>query len=78
MNIEALINKIKHHPNYHRAGMILCHNGVVRESARDGRRVTGLKVKVDHENTTMDYWGSTIYINRNSFIHARTPGSFLC
>jgi len=49
MNIESLIYKIKHHPNYHRAGMILCHNGVVRETARDGRRVTGLKVNVDHE-----------------------------
>jgi molybdopterin synthase catalytic subunit len=29
--------------------MILCHNGVVRETARDGRKVTGLKVNVDHE-----------------------------
>ena len=49
MNIEPLIDRIKHHPNYHKAGMILCHNGVVRETARDGRKVTGLKVNVDHE-----------------------------
>lgn len=49
MNIAPLIEKIKHHPNYHKAGMILCHNGVVRKTARDGRRVTGLRVNVDHE-----------------------------
>ena len=28
--------------------MILCHNGVVRATSRDGRRVKGLKVAVDH------------------------------
>jgi len=49
MNIQHLIDTIKHHPDYRRAGMILCHNGVVRETSRDGRRVTGLKVNVDHE-----------------------------
>lgn len=49
MTIKRLIDKIKYHPDYRRAGMILCHNGVVRETARDGRRVTGLKVNVNHE-----------------------------
>jgi molybdopterin synthase catalytic subunit len=49
MNIQPFIDKIKQHPEYHRAGMILCHNGVVRETARDGRRVTGLKVAADHD-----------------------------
>ena len=29
--------------------MILVHNGVVRGRSRDGRRVTGLTVTVDHE-----------------------------
>ena len=28
--------------------MILCHNGVVRATTRDGRKVKGLKVSVDH------------------------------
>ena len=28
--------------------MILCHNGVVRSTSRDGRRVKGLKVSVNH------------------------------
>ncbi len=44
-----MINKIKKHPSFDKAGMILCHNGVVRGTSRDGRQVTGLRVKVDHE-----------------------------
>ena len=49
MGIEKLVRKIKAHPQYDQAGMILCHNGVVRSTSRDGRVVTGLSVKVDHE-----------------------------
>ena len=48
MNINDMVKKIKEHPDYHKAGMVLCHNGVVRETSRDGRNVTGLKVAVDH------------------------------
>jgi molybdopterin synthase catalytic subunit len=47
MNLMDLIDRIKAHPDYHRAGMILCHNGVVRGTARDGRPVSELTVKVD-------------------------------
>jgi molybdopterin synthase catalytic subunit len=47
MNVESLIASIKAHPQYHRVGMILCHNGVVRGTSRDGRRVSGLRVAVD-------------------------------
>lgn len=47
MNINALIDRIKQHPDYSKVGMILCHNGVVRGAARDGRPVTGLRVTVD-------------------------------
>ncbi|KPA16968.1 molybdopterin biosynthesis MoaE protein [Candidatus Magnetomorum sp. HK-1] len=46
--MDHLINKIKNHPNYHACGMILCHEGVVRKSSRNGKAVTGLRVKVDH------------------------------
>ena len=28
--------------------MVLCHNGVVRGTSRDGRKVSGLKIAVDH------------------------------
>ncbi len=49
MDITKLIQTIKQHPEYNNAGMILCHNGVVRRTSRDGREVTGLRVKVDHQ-----------------------------
>lgn len=49
MNLTHMIDTIKKHPDYHRAGMILCHNGVVRETSRDGRKVSGLTLSVDHE-----------------------------
>ena len=49
MEIMNLIDRIKQHPDYHRAGMILCHNGVVRETSREGRKVSGLRLRVDHE-----------------------------
>lgn len=47
MNADALISSLKTHPDYDQVGMILCHNGVVRGSSRDGRQVTGLRVTVD-------------------------------
>ena len=49
MNLISLIDTIKKHPEYHRAGMILCQNGVVRSTSRDGRKISGLTVSVDHE-----------------------------
>ena len=48
MNIANLFDEIKRHPDFEKVGMILCHNGVVRATARDGRKVKGLKVAVDH------------------------------
>ena len=43
-----MLDDIKKHPDFDKAGMVLCHNGVVRATTRDGRQVTGLKVAVDH------------------------------
>ncbi|GBC62963.1 molybdenum cofactor biosynthesis protein MoaE [Desulfonema ishimotonii] len=48
-SISELMTIIKAHPDYHRVGMVLYHNGVVRGTSRDGRKVSGLKVSVDHE-----------------------------
>ena len=48
MDINSLIASIKNNPKYNEVGMILCHNGVVRGTSRDGRAVKGLKVAVDH------------------------------
>ncbi len=47
MQLTALIDRIKSHPDYAKVGMILCHNGVVRGTSRDGRPVSGLTVTVD-------------------------------
>lgn len=49
MDPAKLIQEIKQHPKYPEVGMILCHNGVVRGTSRDGRKVSGLRVTVDHE-----------------------------
>lgn len=48
-NLSTMLEKIKQHPDFSEAGMVLCHNGVVRKTSRDGREVTGLRVKVDRE-----------------------------
>jgi len=49
MELTALIDRIKSHPDYAKVGMILCHNGVVRGTSRDGRPVSGLTVTVDRD-----------------------------
>ena len=49
MDLAGMIADIRKHPHFRKAGMLLCHNGVVREHARDGRQVKGLRVRVDHD-----------------------------
>ena len=49
MDLNSLLNKIKQHPDYDKTGMVLIHNGVVRNTSRDGKEVTGLKISVDHD-----------------------------
>ena len=47
MDLMDLIARVKNHPDYGRVGMILCHNGVVRGTSRNGRPVMELTVKAD-------------------------------
>jgi molybdopterin synthase catalytic subunit len=49
MNLATLVEKIKKHPDFHKAGMILCHNGVVRATSRDGSPVSEVTVRVDRK-----------------------------
>ncbi len=49
MDMNKIVDEVKQHPDYHQTGMILCHNGVVRGTSRDGRKVTVLRVAVDHD-----------------------------
>ena len=48
-DMKELIDEVKRNPEYEKVGMILCHNGVVRGASRDGKKVSGLRVKVVHE-----------------------------
>jgi molybdopterin synthase catalytic subunit len=49
MDINTIMAAIKANPEYAKAGMVLYHNGIVRSTSRDGRPVTGLRVKVDRQ-----------------------------
>jgi molybdopterin synthase catalytic subunit len=49
MNLAALVEQIKKHPDFPKAGMILCHNGVVRATSRDGAAVSEVTVNVDRK-----------------------------
>jgi molybdopterin synthase catalytic subunit len=49
MDVNKMLQDIKSHPDFDNVGMVLCHNGVVRATSRDGREVSGLKVAVDHQ-----------------------------
>ena len=49
MDLNALIEKIKARQDFHKVGMILCHNGVVRGTSRDGSPVSKVEVKADRE-----------------------------
>jgi molybdopterin synthase catalytic subunit len=48
MDIGKMMESVRKHPDFHKVGMLLCHNGVVRATSRDGRRIKGLRVSVDH------------------------------
>mgnify|MGYP000435183985 CR=1 FL=1 len=47
MDISTAMDAIKGHSDFDKVGMVLCHNGVVRGTSRDGRKVKGLSVSVD-------------------------------
>lgn len=49
IDLGAVMAAIKGRPDYGKVGMVLYHNGVVRQTSRDGRAVSGLRVKVDHD-----------------------------
>ena len=50
VSIDELIARVKAHPQISNAGMILCHNGIVRGWDRSGKdKVTGLNVRCHGE-----------------------------
>jgi molybdopterin synthase catalytic subunit len=47
MTLDEMVKKIKSMPGSDSVGMMLCHNGIVRGTSRDGRKVSGVKVAAD-------------------------------
>ena len=48
VSLDTLLKKVKSSPNISKAGMILCHNGIVRDFSRVGdKTVCRLSVSVD-------------------------------
>lgn len=47
MVIDTRVSKVKKHPDFSKAGMVLVHNGVVRETSRDGKSVSGLEITIN-------------------------------
>lgn len=47
--LDDMVKKIKAMPGADSVGMILCHNGMVRGTSRDGRKVTGVAVTADRK-----------------------------
>ena len=49
-SLNDLIQKAKSHPDIEKAGMILCHNGIVRAWDREGvKKVRGVRVTFDRQ-----------------------------
>lgn len=49
MNLQKMIEAIRSHPDFHKAGMVLSHNGVVRSTSRNGRAVSGIEISINRE-----------------------------
>ena len=47
MDLNKMIATIKSNPNFHNAGMIASHVGIVRSFSRDGRSVEAVDVEFD-------------------------------
>ena len=49
MDLNKMTEIIKTHPDFHKAGMIASHLGIVRSFSRDGRAVVGIDVEFENE-----------------------------
>jgi molybdopterin synthase catalytic subunit len=49
MDLMKMMEKMRANPDFQSAGMVLIHNGVARNTSRDGRPVNELTVKADRE-----------------------------
>jgi len=49
MDLNRMVEIIKTHPDFRKAGMIASHLGIVRSFSRDGKPVSGVDVRFDGE-----------------------------
>jgi len=49
MDLNKMTEHLKAHPDFHKAGMIATHLGIVRSFSRDGSPVEGLDVEFNNE-----------------------------
>ena len=49
MSLAELVERVKKHADFGKVGMVLCHNGVVRATSRDGSSVSEVTVRVDRK-----------------------------
>lgn len=49
MTPVLMFEQVRKHPDFSKAGMLLFHNGIVREKNRAGKEVAGLVVTVNHD-----------------------------
>ena len=49
MDLMAMMKKMRATPDFASAGMVLVHNGIARNTSRDGKPVSELTVKADWE-----------------------------
>jgi len=47
LDLNKMIDIIKGHPDFHKAGMIASHLGVVRSFSRNGKAISGLYIEFD-------------------------------
>jgi molybdopterin synthase catalytic subunit len=47
INLTAITSRMKAHPRYPEVGMIVCYNGVVRSTSRNGQPVSAIEVTAD-------------------------------
>jgi len=61
LDMNRMIEIIKKNQDFKKVGMILCHNGVVRGYSKDGKKVKGLKVKLDKVKLSQT---DRLYVNK--------------
>ena len=49
MNLAELVERVRKHRDFGKVGMMLCHNGVVRATSRDGSPVSEVTVRLDRK-----------------------------